>query len=81
MPLHSFRRLKIGNSHEYWAEVCKSDNFQWITVEPGSDMLHMNIKKLPLFDRHGHRITNNRPQNTRGAGYECFHICIDDHSH
>jgi transposase InsO family protein len=31
------------------------------------DMLHMDIKKLPRFDRPGHRVTNNRRQNTRGA--------------
>jgi len=46
---------------------------------PG-DMLHMDIKKLPRFDRPGHRVTNNRRRSTRGAGYECVHICIDDHS-
>ncbi len=40
----------------------------------------MDIKKLPRFDRPGHRVTNNRRQNTRGAGYEYVHICIDDHS-
>ncbi|SIR02054.1 IS481 family transposase [Marinobacterium stanieri] len=47
--------------------------------KPG-DMLHMDIKKLPRFDKPGHRVTNNRRQNTRGAGYECVHICIDGHS-
>jgi len=35
MPLQGFRRLKSGNPHEYWAAVCKKDNFQWITVELG----------------------------------------------
>lgn len=46
---------------------------------PGG-MLHMDIKKLPRLDRPGHRVTNNCRQKTRGAGYECEHICIDDHS-
>jgi hypothetical protein len=36
MPLQGFRRLKSGNPHEYWAEACKRDDFQWITVELGS---------------------------------------------
>jgi hypothetical protein len=35
MPLQGFRRLKSGNPHEYWAEACKRDDFQWITVELG----------------------------------------------
>jgi hypothetical protein len=35
MPLQSFRRLKSGNPHKYWAAVCKRDDFQWITVELG----------------------------------------------
>jgi hypothetical protein len=35
MPLHDFRLPKSGNPHEYWAAVCKKDNFQWITVELG----------------------------------------------
>jgi hypothetical protein len=36
MPLQGFRLQKSGNPHEYWAAVCKKDNFQWITVELGS---------------------------------------------
>lgn len=40
--------------------------------KPG-DMLHMDIKKLPRFERLGHRVTNDRRQNTLGAGHECVH--------
>ncbi|GGO76403.1 hypothetical protein GCM10011348_03520 [Marinobacterium nitratireducens] len=40
----------------------------------------MDIKKLPRFDRPGHRMTGNRKQKTFGAGYECVDICINDHS-
>ena len=48
---------------------------------PG-DMLHIDIKKLGRFDRIGHRITGDRTgqSNSRGAGFEFVHVCIDDNS-
>jgi len=47
---------------------------------PG-DMIHIDIKKLGRFDRVGHRITGDRRQGeTRGAGWEYVHVCIDDAS-
>ena len=70
------RRLKL-NRASHLEPVQPVQRYEY----PGpGDMLHMDIKKLPRFDRPGHRVTNNRRQNTRGAGYECVHICIDDHS-
>ncbi|ATJ81936.1 IS481 family transposase [Halomonas beimenensis] len=46
---------------------------------PG-ELLHLDIKKLGRFERPGHRVTGNRQQNTRGAGWEYVHVAIDDHS-
>lgn len=48
---------------------------------PG-DMIHIDIKKLGRFDRIGHRITGDRTgqSNSRGAGFEFVHVCIDDNS-
>lgn len=46
---------------------------------PG-DLLHLDIKKLGRFERPGHRVTGNRQQKNRGAGWEYVHIAIDDHS-
>lgn len=46
---------------------------------PG-DLLHLDIKKLGRFERPGHRVTGDRQQTTRGAGWEYVHIAIDDHS-
>ncbi|WP_311945600.1 IS481 family transposase [Halomonas piscis] len=46
---------------------------------PG-DLLHLDIKKLGCFARPGHRVTGDRQQTTRGAGWEYVHIAIDDHS-
>ncbi len=48
--------------------------------KPG-EMIHIDIKKLGRFDRVGHRITGDRRRGeTRGAGWEFVHVCIDDTS-
>ncbi len=46
---------------------------------PGG-LLHLDIKKLGRFKRPGHRVTGNRQQNSKGAGWEYVHVAIDDHS-
>jgi transposase InsO family protein len=47
---------------------------------PG-ELIHIDIKKLGRFNRVGHRITGDRRQGeTRGAGFEFVHVCIDDAS-
>ena len=47
---------------------------------PG-ELIHIDIKKLGRFERIGHRITGDRRQGeTRGAGFEFVHVCIDDAS-
>lgn len=46
---------------------------------PG-DLLHLDIKKLGRIVRPGHRVTGNPRDNVDGAGWECVHVAIDDHS-
>ena len=46
---------------------------------PG-ELLHLDIKRLGRFTQPGHRVTGNRQQHSRGAGWEYVHIAIDDHS-
>ncbi len=46
---------------------------------PG-EMLHIDIKKLGRIVRPSHRITGNRQDAVRGAGWEFAHVAIDDHS-
>ncbi len=46
---------------------------------PG-ELLHLDIKKLGRIAAVGHRMTGNPRDHTRGAGWECVHVCIDDHS-
>ena len=44
---------------------------------PG-ELLHLDIKRLARFERVGHRITGDRHGATEGAGYDFFHVAIDD---
>ena len=44
---------------------------------PG-ELLHLDIKKLARFERIGHRITGDRRGASEGAGYDFFHVAIDD---
>jgi transposase InsO family protein len=47
---------------------------------PG-DLIHIDIKKLGRFERVGHRMTGDRRKGeSRGAGCEFVHVCIDDAS-
>jgi transposase InsO family protein len=46
---------------------------------PG-ELLHLDIKKLGRIERVGHRITGDRRDHVRGIGWECVHVCVDDHS-
>ena len=44
---------------------------------PG-ELLHIDTKKLGRIERIGHRITGNRRDTRRGAGWEILHVAIDD---
>jgi transposase InsO family protein len=46
---------------------------------PG-ELIHIDIKKLGRFERVGHRIDGDRTGQSRGAGWEFVHVCIDDAS-
>jgi transposase InsO family protein len=46
---------------------------------PG-DLLHLDTKKLARIAKPGHRLTGDPRDETRGAGWELFHVAIDDHS-
>ena len=49
--------------------------------KPG-ELIHLDIKKLPRFEKVGHRITGAGPGRKRsyGAGSDYVHVCVDDHS-
>ncbi len=44
------------------------------------ELLHIDTKKLGRIAALGHRITGNRRDRRRGAGWEAVHVCIDDAS-
>jgi transposase InsO family protein len=47
---------------------------------PG-ELIHVDVKKLGRIGKGaGHRISGNRGpgQRSRGAGWECVHVCVDD---
>ncbi len=46
---------------------------------PG-ELLHIDTKKLGRIEAVGHRITGDRRDRRRGAGWEAMHVCIDDAS-
>jgi transposase InsO family protein len=46
---------------------------------PG-ELIHIDTKKLGRIAAVGHRITGDRRDSTRGAGWEALHVCIDDAS-
>lgn len=48
--------------------------------ERAGDLLHLDTKKLARIKAVGHRVTGNRRNHTRGAGWEVAHVAIDDHS-
>jgi transposase InsO family protein len=46
---------------------------------PG-ELVHLDIKKLARIVRPGHRISGDRRDTVRGAGWQFAHMAIDDHS-
>jgi transposase InsO family protein/transposase-like protein len=48
-------------------------------ANPG-ELIHLDIKKLGRFDKIGHRITGAHAGQSRGAGSEFVHVCLDDAS-
>ena len=46
---------------------------------PGS-LVHLDIKKFARFRVPGHRVTGTPRKDSKGIGWECAHVAIDDHS-
>ena len=46
---------------------------------PG-ELVHVDTKSLGRFHQPGHRVTGNRRQRSRQAGWDVVHVCIDDYS-
>ena len=48
--------------------------------ETPGELLHIDTKKLGRIVQPSHRVTGDRRDATRGAGWEFAHVAIDDHS-
>lgn len=44
---------------------------------PG-EMIHVDIKKIGQIGRPGHRVHGDRSNRSRGVGWECVHVAVDD---
>lgn len=45
------------------------------------ELLHLDVKKLGrIVGGPGHRVTGDRRGQREGSGWECAHVCVDDHS-
>jgi transposase InsO family protein len=44
------------------------------------ELVHLDVKKLARIVRPGHRISGDRRDTVRGAGWQYAHMAIDDHS-
>jgi transposase InsO family protein len=44
---------------------------------PG-ELVHIDVKKLGRIARPGHRVNGDRRTRTRGIGWECVHVAVDD---
>lgn len=70
----SRRGLGPQSALEPPARACRYERRQ-----PG-DLLHLDTKKLGRFWQPGHRVTRDRRDRNRGAGWDVVHVAIDDHS-
>jgi transposase InsO family protein len=70
------RRLGLG---KLTALEPKPPVVRYQRERPG-ELIHIDVKKLGRIAAVGHRITGNRRDSCRGAGWEYVHVCIDDAS-
>ena len=83
---------RVGLSRSAVARACKNAGVarlpplqetvpvrRYERASPG-ELLHLDTKKLGCFNQPGHRVTGNRRQNSRQAGWQALHVAIDDHS-
>jgi len=70
------RRLGLGRLA---ALETKPPVVRYEREKPG-DMIHLDTKKLGRIVRAGHRVTGDRRDRVRGAGWDYLHVAIDDAS-
>ena len=71
------RLSRVLRGHRPGPPPAPSERYE--RAQPG-ELLHLDTKKLGRIEQPGHRVTGDRRDHVRGAGWECLHVCIDDHS-
>jgi transposase InsO family protein len=67
-----------GLSRRPRGERQSTRRYEW--SRPGA-LLHLDVKRLPRFQRPGHRFEGRAERHrNRGAGYQFAHCVVDDHS-
>jgi len=67
-------RRGLGRLH-YLNPPPPVQRYEW--ERPG-ELVHVDTKKLGRIERPSHRVTGDRRDATRGAGWEFAHVAIDD---
>ncbi len=69
------RRLGLGRLS---ALEPKEPVVRYERERPG-ELIHLDVKRLGRFKRPGRRVRGEGSRN-RGIGFECVHVCVDDHT-
>ena len=69
---------RCGWSHLHVVELPPTSR-RYERAQPG-ELVHLDVKKLARLVRPGHRISGDRRDTVRGAGWQYAHLAIDDHS-
>lgn len=73
------RLARAGGFNRLSALEPKATTQRYERAHPG-DIIHVDIKRLARIVHPGHRISGNPRHRTRGAGYECLYVAVDDRS-
>jgi len=57
----------------------REETIRYERSRPG-ELVHVDTKKLGRIIRAGHRVTGDRSNQVRGAGWQYLYVAIDDHS-
>ena len=63
-----------------WSDLVPSEPvLRYEHAHPG-DLVHLDTKKLGRIERMSHRVTGDRRDSVKGAGWEFLFVAVDDHA-
>jgi transposase InsO family protein len=63
-----------------WSDLTPSEAVLRYEHEHPGDLVHIDTKKLGRIERMSHRVTGDRRDSRRGAGWEYLFVAVDDHA-